>query len=343
MKIISLVVLLFTVTVGFSQSRQFYNQYMLNPGFLNPANMDVFTKYGTIFMSHYDYTSQDNSASNFALLSHYNYRPHLGFSGLAVNDNFGGYNQMEIAGNVAYKHFTRSNGGMSFSYGMRLGFTQNTLNASNLYYRQLDDPTLTQPGINKFGLNLGVGFSMVTPDFDLNVSLPGLLGNRLPSSPIDTTFKRSMFDMKSNNLFISTGYKFRWDNGYYVFYPTVSFRSIVGAPINISADVNFLLNQLIWLGAGYRTDNTIVASAGVFLDLGWRFVYTYNNAALTKHFNTGPSHEISIGYARTIPENPFTYRKFTKTNGDTKKKKHINIKLPKIKIFKKIKGRMKYD
>lgn len=342
MKIIAVVFFLLTCTFSFSQTRQFYNQYMLNPGFLNPANMDVFTKYGTTVLSHYDYTNQDNSATNFAIVSHYNYRPHLGFSGFAVNDNLNGYNQMEVAGNVAYKHFTRSNGGMSFSYGLRVGFTQNTLNATNLYYRQLDDPTLTQPGINKFGLNLGFGFAMVTPNFDLNVSLPSLFGNRLPGSAIQTP-KQSMFDMKSNNLFISTGYKFRWDNGYYVFYPTMSLRSIVGAPINVSADANFLLNQLIWLGAGYRTDNTIVASAGVFLDMGWRFIYTYNNAALTNHSNMGSSHELSIGYARTIPENPFTYRKYTKSNGETKKKKHFNIKLPKIKIFKKIKGKMKYD
>ncbi len=343
MRFIGVVLFILASTLGLSQSKQFYNQYMLNPGFLNPANMDVFTKYGTTFLSHYDYSNQDNSAANFAILSHFNYRPHLGFSGFAVNDNFGGYNQLEIAGNVAYKTFTRNYGGMSFAYGLRLGFTQKTLNATNLYYRQLDDPTLNQPGINKFGLNVGVGFTMVTPDFDLNISLPGLLGNRLPASAIDTAFKHSLFDLKSNNLFISTGYKIRWDNGFYVFYPTVSLRNVVGAPLNISADANFLLNQLIWLGAGYRTDNTIVATAGVFLDLGWRFVYTYNNAALTKHSNTGSSHEFSIGYARTIPENPFTYRKFTKTNGDTKKKKTFNIKLPKIKIFKKLKGKMKYS
>ena len=342
MRLVSTLLVLLSFTFSFTQTRQFYNQYMLNPGFLNPANMDIFTKYGTTVLSHYDYANQDNSATNFAIVSHYNYRPHLGFSGFAVNDNLNGYNQLEVAGNVAYKHFMRNYGGLSFSYGLRIGFTQNSLNATNLYYRQLDDPTLTQPGINKMGLNIGFGFAMVTPDFDLNISLPGLLGNRLPGSAIQTP-KQSFFDMKSNNLFISTGYKFRWDNGFYVFYPTLAIRSIVGAPLNASADLNFLLNQLVWLGAGYRTDNTIVASAGVFLDLGWRFVYTYNNAALTAHSNMGASHEISIGYARTIPENPFTYRKFTKSNGETKKKKHINIKLPKIKIFKKIKGRMKYD
>lgn len=342
MKFFAIVFFLLTSLVSFSQTRQFYNQYMLNPGFLNPANMDVFTKYGTTLLSHYDYANQENSASNFAVVSHYNYRPHLGFSGFAVNDNFGGYNQMEVAGNVAYKTFTRSNGGISFAYGLRVGFTQNTLNASNLYYRDLDDPTLTQPGINKMGINLGFGFAMVTPDFDLNVSLPGLLGNRLPASPIAKA-KSSLFDLKSNNLFISTGYKFRWDNGFYVFYPTLSIRSVTGAPLNVSADINFLLNQLIWVGAGYRTDNTLVASAGVFLDLGWRFIYTYNNAALTKHTSTGASHELSIGYARTIPENPFNYRKYTKKNGETKKKKTIKIPLPKLKILKKMKGRLKYD
>ncbi len=350
MKLILSILFMLTVSLTYSQARQFNHQYMLNPGFFNPANMDIFTKYGTTLAYTNDYVSSSNSPLNFALNSYYNYRSQYGFSGTIINDNYGGYNQLEVSANASYKTFSRSSGGISCAYGLRIGVSQHMLNTTKLNYEsyskyQTLDPVLGEnASASKLGLNLGFGFALVTPKLDVNFSIPNLLGNRMPFVAGDTLNTSSqLFNMQNPNFFLTAGYKYRFDQDWYVFYPTIMVKGSVGAPIQAGVDFNFLLNQLIFIGAGVRTDLTIGSNLGVFLDNGWRVVYSYQNAMASIHPGTGFSHELTLGYGRTIPENPFHYKKFV-ANGDVKKsKKLFKIKMPKLRFIKKITGRMKYD
>ena len=350
-KLILSLLLLFVSIISIAQSRQFYHQYMLNPGLFNPANMDIFTRYGTTFVYSNDFLGTSTSPLSIGVNSYYNYRPNKAFGGTIINDNFGKYNQLEIAGNAAYKTFTRSSGGMSFSYGIRIGITQRSLNTTGLYYESnvqkgIIDPVLgDQASVSALGFNVGAGFALVTPKFDLNVSLPGFLGQRLPSSGVDSLLtKRSAFETTLSNFMISAGYKYRFDSDWYVFYPTMMIKGAANAPIQAGIDLNFLFNQLIFTGVGFRSDMTIASNIGVFLDLGWRIVYSYQNAFLTQHPGTGFNHELSIGYARTIPDNPFNWKKFTTSSGDVKKsKKILKITMPRFRFIKKIAGKMHYD
>jgi type IX secretion system PorP/SprF family membrane protein len=350
-KIILSILIVFCFTQVKAQSRQFYHQYMLNPGMFNPANMDIFTKYGTTFVYSNDFMGSSYSPLSIGVNSYYNYRPNQGFGATIINDNFGKYNQLEIAGNAAYKTFTRSSGGLSMSYGLRLGLTQRSLNTTGLYYESytksaIYDPVLgDKPSVSAMGFNVGAGFALVTPKFDLNVSLPAFIGQRLPSSGVDSLpSARSAFEATLSNFMISAGYKIRFDSDWYVFYPTMMVKGAANAPIQAGADLNFLFNQLVFAGVGFRSDMTIASNIGVFLDLGWRFVYSYQNALLTQHPGTGFNHEFTIGYARTIPDNPFNWRKFTNAKGEVKdSKKILKIKMPRLRFLKKLAGKMKYD
>lgn len=349
MRIIVFLLILFAVNSISAQSRQYYNQYMLNPGMFNPANMDIFTKYGTTVVYHNDYLGSSYAPLSFGVYSYYNRRPHQGIAGSIINDNFGKYNQAEIAANYSYKIFSRNAGGYSHAFGFRVGFTQRYLNTASLYYPTLvkdgvTDPTLGETSIAKFGFNVGFGYAFVTDKWDVNFSMPQLIGNRMPASSVDTLPKRTFKDMiANNNFFLSLGYKHRYDKDWYVFYPTMFIKGAAGAPIHAGIDLNLLMNQLVWTGIGFRSDLTLAGSVGIFLDLGWRFVYSYNSAMLTKHPGTGFSHELSVGYGRTIPENPFQYKKFTTASGDIKLPKSHKIRMPRIKFFKKISGKLKYD
>lgn len=333
----------------FSQNRQFNHIYMLNPGFFNPANMDIFTKYGATFNYLNDYMSSSYSPLSFSALGYYNRRPFYGVGGSIINDNFGAYNQLEVSGNAVYRILSRNAGGYSHSFGIRLGFLQKSLNATGLRYESLKTSLITDPTlglltrVNSNGLNVGFGYAFVTDKIDVNVSLPYFFGNRMPFSKVDSIPQRSALEMGLSDFFVTAGYKIRFDKDWYVFYPTIMMKGAKSAPMHFGADLNFLFNQLLWVSAGFRSDMTIASSIGVFLDQGFRIIYSYQNAALTKHSATGWNNELSIGYARTIPDNPFNYRRYTSATGDIKKKKILKINMPRIKFFKKMKGRMKYD
>jgi type IX secretion system PorP/SprF family membrane protein len=350
MKNIFVVFLLFILSVkSFAQNRQFNHLYMLNPGLYNPANMDIFTKYGFTMNYLNDFMSSSYSPMNIAAFGYYNQRPFKGFGGSIINDNFGAYNQLEVSGNATYKIFSRGGGGFSHAFGIRVGLLQKSLNTSKLSYQSLDVNQTTDPvlgdlsRVSSMGANIGFGYAFVTNKIDVNVSLPYFFGNRMPFSKVDTIPQRSPLEFGFSEFFISAGYKHRFDNDWYVFYPTIMLHGAKGAPIHAGADLNFLFNQVVWASVGFRSDMTLASSIGVFLDQGFRIVYSYQNAALTKHNGTGWNTELSIGYARTIPDNPFNYKKFTTTTGDVKKAKIFKIKMPRIRFFKKIKGRMKYD
>jgi type IX secretion system PorP/SprF family membrane protein len=304
-----------------AQSRQYYNQYMLNPGFFNPANMDIYTKYGGTMQYSNDFAGQGISPTSMALYGHYNRRGLQGFGGTIINDYFGGYNQLEVAANYAYKKWAPL-GNICYSFGVRVGMMQQSLNTTELYYPSkvkdgVLDPVLMEPKLAKIGLNMGFGFAMVTKDFDLNFSMPGLIANRMPSNGDST--RTSLFEFSNNNFFLSAGYKIRMDDSWYVFYPTFMLKGAFGAPVHAGLDLNYLMNQMVYASIGARSDLSLVANIGIFLDAGWRFIYTYQNHLLTQHPGSGYSHEISIGYARTLPESPFKFRKFMTASGEFKK------------------------
>lgn len=332
-----------------AQNRSFNHLYMLNPGFFNPSSMDIFTKYGGTFNYQNDFMSSSYSPLSFSGLGYYNPRPFYGYGGTIINDNFGSYNQLEVAGNASYKFLSRNAGGFSHAFGIRIGFLQKSLNTTGLRYESLAktaiiDPTLgSQPSVSSMGLNVGFGYSFVTNKIDVNFSLPYLFGGRLPSSGVDSIPSRSPLEVGLSDFFLTAGYKIRFSNDWYVFYPTIMAKGSPNAPFHFGADMNLLVNQLLWVSAGFRSDMTISSSIGIFLDQGFRVIYSYQNAALTQHSQTGWNNELSIGYARTIPDDPFKYKKYTTTTGDIKKAKIFKIKLPRFRFIKKIKGRMKYD
>lgn len=333
-----------------AQNRSFNHLYMLNPGFFNPSNMDVFTKFGGTFNFLNDFISSSYSPMSFAGLGYYNPRPFYGYGGTIINDNFGSYNQLEAAANASYKILSRNAGGFSHAFGIRVGFLQKSLNTTGLHYESLSKTATTDPtlgnlsSVSSIGMNVGFGYSFVTNKFDANLSVPYLFGGRLPGSGVDTVLpKRSPFEVGLSDYFLTAGYKIRFNNDWYVFYPTIMAKGSKDAPFHFGADMNFLINQLVWASVGFRSDLTIASSVGIFLDQGFRVIYSYQNAALTKHSQTGWNSEISIGYARTIPDDPFKYRHLTTATGDVKKSKIFKIKLPRFRFIKKIKGRMKYD
>lgn len=360
MKKLFLIILIFSNLSVFSQNRQFNHIYMLTPGLFNPANMDIFTKYGATFNYLNDYLSSSYSPLSFSALGYYNRRPFYGVGGSIINDNFGGYNQLEVSGNAVYRILSRNAGGYSHSFGIRVGFLQKSLNVSDLRYESMNtqsnyfngkenkeiilDPTLGKlDRINSNGLNVGFGYAFVTNKIDVNVSFPYFFGNRMPFSKVDSIPQRSALEMGFSDFFATAGYKIRFDKDWYVFYPTIMLKGAKSAPMHFGADFNFLFNQLLWVSAGFRSDMTIASSIGVFLDQGFRIVYSYQNAALTKHSATGWNNELSVSYARTIPDNPFNYRRYTTATGDIKKKKILKINMPRIKFFKNLKGKMRYD
>ena len=66
--------------------------------------------------------------------------------------------------------------------------------------------------------------------------------------------------------------------------------------MELDLNANFLIKELLWVGAGYRTGDAISAMLGIQLSKNMRINYSYDYTLTgLQKYNSG-SHEITLGY-----------------------------------------------
>jgi type IX secretion system PorP/SprF family membrane protein len=290
----------------FAQNRLAINQYMLNPGVYNPASIDVTTKFGANILGRKQWMRQDNTPETYIVNGHYNFSRNHGVGLMASNDRIDLFNQLEVSANYAYRVWIQDK--VAIGFGVKAGFYQKSLVSDRYTYFSPNEPTLQASGLSQAGFNFGAGISVTTHNFDLSLSMPYMVANTLPGS------QPYFLDNRSNHLYASAGYKIRFSDEF-ILYPTALVKAVEGSPTQGSFDINMLVNQFVWAGIGAKTDNTIVGSFGLFFYNGLRMVYTFDSSVFTRHSNLGVSHELSVGYAMTLEQNPFNVRKHRTKKG----------------------------
>jgi type IX secretion system PorP/SprF family membrane protein len=273
---------------------------MINPGIFNPGYIDLSLQYSGTIGFRRQWLRQIEMPKSIAAFGHYHINEHHGVGIHFSDEIIKSFNQLDLAVNYAY-HFMIDNA-ISVGMGIKVGMLQQAYRPEKFTY--FDFEPILEGTTNQIGLSLGTGISVESESFNFNVALPYIFGNKLPSD-------QSLFGIESNHAFVSAGYKFRPDN-WFVVYPTTLVKMVQGAPVNVSLDMNFLFDQLIWAGIGYRNDHTLTATAGLFFYKGLRAIYSFDTAALTKHFETGISHEFTISYAQIIQYTPFSRQRYNK-------------------------------
>jgi type IX secretion system PorP/SprF family membrane protein len=285
---------------------------MLNQSVYNPGFMDINTRYSATATFRKQWLSYTDAPLTFNANGHYNITRNHGVGMLAGTDKIDNITTTNISASYTYHAWLNSK--VALGMGVKLGYEQRSIQNNYVYFAE-SDPTLNQ--LKTAGFNMGAGLSIQSRNFDFGFSLPYLFNNRMGNSS-------TIYSTEATTFYSNIGYKMRF-NDFFVLYPTILVKGVSGAPISMSFDGHFLYNQLFWFGGGYRSDNTVSLSCGVFLDEGLRIVYSYESAYFTPHKRMDSSHEITLNYARTIKEFPFSKRTYTTRKGGQFRKK-IRVK-----------------
>jgi type IX secretion system PorP/SprF family membrane protein len=308
-KIYSLLVLLSITVTSSAQLRTLYNQYMLNQGVFNPGYMDISTRYSATLHFRKQWMTTPETPMTFTANGHYHITQNHGVGAIAVSDFTNGVNSLEIG--ALYNYHIWLGEKTALGLGVKLGYQQRSLQTDYIYFSE-KEPTLDNR-VSR-GVNLGVGLSVQSQNFDFGISMPSIFDNALanPSSIYTTTY---------NHFYSHIGYKIRFNDNI-ILYPSAMARMVKGSRLNMSFDGHFLFGQLVWVGGGYQSDNSVTGSLGFFLEKGLRIVYTYQTSTFSSHKTTFEhTHEITLNFARTIDELPFARRKFTTRKGGQMRKK----------------------
>ncbi len=269
-----------------------FTQYMFNESFINPA-----------YAGSHEYLSATGSYRNqwvgiagspktetFSIhVPVANRKLGLGLS--VMNETIGVSHQVTVKGNFAYRIIMPTS---VFAFGLQAGFANAQENLTRINTTVSGDNQFSSNVRKYFLPNAGFGMYFKTDRFYAGFSIPRLLENKFSVSQAEVIV-RNVGNPDIWHYFFATGYVTDLSENI-KFKPSIMVKAVANSPIEMDLNANFLFNELIWIGAGYRTGDAVSAMFGIQLSKNLRINYSYDyTLSALQQFNSG-SHEFTLQY-----------------------------------------------
>jgi len=272
-----IIILTFTAQIIFAQQPITHNLYTAYNFLLNPAAVGSYGKTSLLLDVYNQWTSFNSAPRIYSL----NFETPINKSsaiGLNLyNDQRSMLNHMIALVNYAYK--VKFNSDATMSLGLGLGVFNNKLDFTNVNPEDKTDPLYNTSDYNKTGFESSVGALFDYKNLRLGLSMPQMLANGMKFQGQYNLL--GMYHIKASDKLVIS--------------PSVMVRSFPGLILQEDFNVMGTFDKKYWLQAGYRTDKSILVSAGLnFSMLTLGYCYQASGGELT---NFAPSsHEIVLGF-----------------------------------------------
>jgi type IX secretion system PorP/SprF family membrane protein len=267
------------------------SQYMFNGLFLNPAYAGSH-EYSTATTLYRGQWVGFKGAPHTGILSYDAplAKNTMGLGGIISFDHIGVSNKMDISAN--YSYHIKIGKKSKLALGMRAQLSYYWTNFEDLIYWDANDPTY-QNNINTFMPNFGVGAYFYMPRFYAGFSVPTVLSYN-PAENLSSNLASTM--RQERHYLLTAGYAIPLSKKFDL-KPSFLMKLNANAPVEFDINLNLLYNNLIWVGASYRTMDGIVAMIEVqatkFMRIGYAFDYPVQTAM--RNYQYG-SHEIMLAF-----------------------------------------------
>jgi type IX secretion system PorP/SprF family membrane protein len=300
-KIIALVSLIFIAPQLDAQQLPVYNQYMFNQFVLNPAMSSVGVEVPTITAIHRNQWVGVDGAPETSLITFNGdiVERNVGYAAYLYRDQTGILSTTSFYGNYSYNFLAFD--GFRIALGLSAGVVYKGVDRSKINLPNSADPILaTNIGNGStFDFNFGVNFNYW--NFDLGFAAPQLFGNSINSSEalrdssMSFNLERHYVGVLRYTYNLSIPYIGQFGDRAKII-PQLTTRYLPNSPVQFDLHTTLELEDLGWLGVGYRTNMGIISTVGfdVTNDLAIGYSYEMNLGATSK--SLGSSHEITLVY-----------------------------------------------
>jgi type IX secretion system PorP/SprF family membrane protein len=278
------------VKQGKAQQDPMYTQYMHNPLTVNPAYAGSNDMMSAVFLAREQWVGFDGAPKSRTLtlsapISKYN----MGAGFAFINDVLGPVKQNSFFADVAY-HLKVSERA-TLAMGIKGGFDMIQVDLMNLELDQGNDATFTQNFAEEFILNFGIGLYYYTDRFYFGASIPRMLKNNYDDDGINAT----SLGYKERHYFVTTGALFDL-NSYIKLKPSALAKVVWNAPISIDLSANFIFQDKLWLGIGYRYEDSMnfLVHYQVTDQLRVGYAYDLTESELRRYSNG--THELMVAF-----------------------------------------------
>lgn len=185
------------------------------------------------------------------------------------------------------------------SVGMQAGFTSLSTDYSTLSLQNQADPNFVNPP-SKTTPNFGLGAFFSNELFYAGISVPYILNNEVYDqgpelTALASTQKRYYFITGGMVFPLSTGFKLR---------PSTLLRYQEGAPLGMDINCNVFIDDVVNLGASWRSGDAMIFLFEVRLNQWFSVGYAYDYPVSSIRTVTSGSHEFMLSYRLQIGQKP---------------------------------------
>jgi type IX secretion system PorP/SprF family membrane protein len=273
-----------------AQQESLLSQYMFNGLVLNPAYAGSKDYASITAMFRKQWTGFPGSPVTQSASIHGPLKSKKVGLGLMIsNDHVGVTAQTDVYGSYAF-HIPLPNAKLAL--GLQGGFSYVKSKLSDLTVWDSNDQVFELNTQTNLLPNFGAGVYYYREKFYAGISVPHLLNydpERTLGIEINDAFRqtRHYYLTAGGVVNLSRDIKFK---------PSALLKYVQGAPFQYDLNANFLLNDILWVGATYRSNDAIVAMIEYQINKKLRLGYSYD-ITLTKlsNYESG-THEIMLGY-----------------------------------------------
>lgn len=304
MRLTTTIIFLMLTIGSFAQHGIHFSQYIFNSQALNPAWFNHRSPISAQLVSRVQWMNYQGVPNTNAVMGQYNIGDHHTVGLILLNDNIASFNKFQVSGSYAYRIDLGKNAQLAF--GLRAGYSNQTANINDGYLTHQYDPVLySRRSVHHFSLGTGVYAS--GNRFFVGLSAPDLFNNGLAQQGMGSSLDGGAYHLHFGvKVFQSIPF---------MFYPSMLVSATPNAPLHANLDLNFLIQNGLWLTAGASTDIGATAGIGYLFENGLRVVYSFGFSFGPYAKYGGGIHELTIGYSKDLFANEFAKRKFLERKG----------------------------
>lgn len=287
--------LLLTAFTVQAQQRSLYSQYMFNGLVLNPAYAGSQKQLSATGLFRKQWVNMEGAPSTFNATVHSGFEKKKIGVGLMVNrEEIGIHKDLGVYASYAYQ-IVMDHGILAM--GLQAGFNNLQSDFNLLSIKHGNDPILNGK-VSKFNPNFGTGLYYSTPTAYVGFSIPYLINNKVIQDKDVISYAR-----EARYYFLSGGKVFDVNESLKV-KPSVLLRWQEGAPLGYDANFNVILQDVITLGASYRSSDSFIMLFQVKANENFSFGYAYDWVISDLSPYTRGSHEIMVNYRIKLTSTP---------------------------------------
>jgi type IX secretion system PorP/SprF family membrane protein len=288
--LVLLIVMLMFFTDVFSQQDPQYTQYMYNMNVVNPAYAGSRGTLSLGLLARTQWTNVTGGPKTVTFSGDAPIGRRVGIGLSVISDKIGPVQEQNLYVDVSYTINTSDEGRLAF--GLKGGVTLQDIDLLSITLPQDPNDPLFEDNVNEVYPNFGAGIYYYTDKFYVGLSVPNILKS--------THFERSggIITEASEEMhaFLTAGYVFGLSPTL-KFKPSLMFKGVLGAPVSIDINANFLLYNRLELGVSYRVEDSLSAliNFAVTPDFRIGFAYDYTISEFS-NINPGGTYEAILLY-----------------------------------------------